>query len=77
MGGGGAADRSGFLAGAVFLEDIPRSAEEGIEFKAGTSFEEFVKDLRTIDAAIDSLDALSNAETKIPPKIHLRSPQIP
>ncbi len=60
-----------------YLEDMLLSAKEVLEFTAGMSLTEFLKDRKTANAVIRSLEVLGEAAKKIPEAMRLRHPEIP
>lgn len=60
-----------------YVWDILNSIDEIEEFTVGMSFEGFVKDKKTVNAVIRSLEVLGEAAKKIPSDMRERYPQIP
>jgi len=60
-----------------YIEDIINSIQEIKEFSAGMVFNEFVKDKKTINAVIRSLEVMGEAAKKIPAEIKNKYPKIP
>ena len=57
--------------------DIMASIQEVEEFVEGMSIEEFVKDRKTINAVIRSLEVMGEAVKKLPSEIREQYPDIP
>ena len=60
-----------------FLLDMLNAIEEVEEFTKGLTFEDFVKDRRTINAVIRSLEVLGEAARRIPEEMRTRYSVIP
>ena len=60
-----------------YINDILESINDTENFVAGLSFEEFVKDKKTMNAAVRSLEILGEAAKNIPEKIKKKHPKIP
>jgi uncharacterized protein with HEPN domain len=60
-----------------YIKDILISIQDVEEFTTGITFEDFLKDKKTIKAVIRSLEVLGEASKKIPDEIRNRYPRIP
>ncbi len=60
-----------------YIEDILTSIQEIEEFVKGMSFDDFVKDKKTVNAVIRSLEVMGEAVKKIPKEIRDKYPDIP
>ena len=60
-----------------YILDILSSIQEIEEFVEGIDFEKFVRDRKTINAVIRSLEVMGEAAKKIPSKIRYKYPEIP
>ncbi len=60
-----------------YIVDILSSIQDIEEFVKGMDFDEFVKDRKTINAVIRSLEVMGEAVKKIPDEIRERYPEIP
>lgn len=60
-----------------YIEDILRSIEEIDIFTAGMSFDDFVKDKKTINAVIRSFEVMGEAAKIIPDSVKKHYPAIP
>jgi uncharacterized protein with HEPN domain len=60
-----------------FAEDMLLSIREAQEFISDLSFAEFIRDKKTINAVIRSLEVLGEAAGKIPAEIRCQYPSIP
>jgi len=60
-----------------YVLDILSSIDEVIEFVEGLNFEGFVKDRKTVNAVIRSLEVMGEAVKKIPVEVRDRYPNIP
>ena len=58
-----------------YIEDILTSIQEIEEFVKGMSFDDFVKDKKTVNAVIRSLEVMGEAVKKIPKEIRDRNSQ--
>lgn len=60
-----------------YLDDILNSFEEVEEFTLGMSFEDFIRDRKTLNAVIRSLEVMGEAAKKVPEEIREQHPDIP
>jgi len=60
-----------------YIEDILTSIQEIEEFTKGMNFDDFVKDKKTVNAVIRSLEVMGEAVKKIPKEIRDKYPDIP
>jgi len=60
-----------------YILDILSSIQEIKEFTEGMAFGEFIKDKKTINAVIRSLEVMGAAVKKIPSEIKNKYPEIP
>ena len=60
-----------------YVQDILTSLQEIEEFTKGMNFESFVKDKKTVNAVIRSLEVMGEAVKKIPKEIRDKYPEIP
>ncbi len=60
-----------------YVNDILNSIEEVAEFTDGMSLEEFLKDKKTINAVIRSLEVLGEAAGKLPDDLRSKAPDVP
>lgn len=60
-----------------YMEDILSSTQEIEEFTEGMSFDEFLRDRKTINAVLRSLEVMGEAVKKIPDGIRSKYPEIP
>ena len=60
-----------------YILDILSSIREVEEFTRGMNFEDFVKDKKTVNAVIRSLEVMGEAAKKIPPEIRDKYPEVP
>jgi uncharacterized protein with HEPN domain len=60
-----------------YIKDILISMQDVEEFTSGITFEDFLKDKKTIKAVIRSLEVLGEASKKIPDDVKTRYPRIP
>jgi uncharacterized protein with HEPN domain len=60
-----------------YIKDILSSIQDVEEFTSGITFEDFLKDKKTIKAVIRSLEVLGEASKKIPDDVKTRYPRIP
>ncbi len=60
-----------------YIRDILISIQDVEEFITGITFEDFLKDKKTIKAVIRSLEVLGEASKKIPDEVRNRYPRIP
>lgn len=60
-----------------YILDILSSIQELGEFTEGIDLEEFVKDKKTVNAVIRSLEVMGEAAKKIPSEIRDKYPSIP
>jgi len=60
-----------------YILDVLSSIQEIGEFTKDMNFEEFVKDRKTVNAVIRSLEVMGEAVKKIPVEIRDRYPEVP
>ena len=60
-----------------YIRDILISIQDVEEFTTGITFEDFLKDKKTIKAVIRSLEVLGEASKKIPDEVRNRYPRVP
>lgn len=60
-----------------YLQDIIDAIAEVREFVEGTSFEDFSKDKKTINAVIRSLEVIGEGAKKVPEDLRRKYPRIP
>ncbi len=60
-----------------YLEDMRASALEVLDFTRGMTFEEFLRDRKTINAVLRSLEVLGEAAKRIPQGVRARHSDIP
>lgn len=61
----------------VHLDDILEAIKNIEEYTKGLTFEEFVKDRKTVDAVIRNFEVLGEAAKHIPERIRKRYPKVP
>jgi uncharacterized protein with HEPN domain len=60
-----------------YINDILTSLKEVKEFTEGMSLDEFLRDKKTVNAVIRSLEVLGEAAGKIPEDLRIKAPDIP
>lgn len=60
-----------------YINDILEAMENSIEFLKDLSYEEFVKDTKTIYATLRALEIIGEATKKIPLNLRRKYPEIP
>ena len=60
----------------LYLEDIKESIEKIEKYAGNLSFEEFIKDTKTIDAIVRNLTIIGEAAKNIPDEIKSTNPDI-
>jgi uncharacterized protein with HEPN domain len=60
-----------------YINDILNSIEEVAEFTNGMSLEDFLKDKKTVNAVIRSLEVLGEAAGKLPEDLRRKAPDVP
>lgn len=60
-----------------YLQDILQAIDESTEFTNDISFEVFVRDRRTVNAAVRSLEVMGEAAMRIPEHLRSRAPGVP
>jgi uncharacterized protein with HEPN domain len=60
-----------------YFEDIGNSIQEIDDFTTNISFAEFIKDKKTVNAVIRSLEVIGEAAKRIPDEIRAKYPDIP
>jgi uncharacterized protein with HEPN domain len=61
---------------ALLVEDIIDSAEKILEYTHNLSFEEFIKDGKTIDAVIRNFEIIGEAANRLPEEFKDNNPHI-
>jgi len=59
-----------------YIQDVLASIQEIEEFTTGMDFEGFIKDRKTVNAVVRSLEIMGEAVKKIPPEIRDKYPEI-
>ncbi|MCK4736788.1 MAG: DUF86 domain-containing protein, partial [Methanophagales archaeon] len=60
-----------------YVQDIVEALGEVEDFTSGMQFEDFVKDKKTINAVVRSLEVIGEAAKKIPDSLRAEHPGIP
>ena len=60
-----------------YLEDIIEAMENAMDFIRGMSYEEFVKDTKTVYAVIRAIEIIGEAVKNIPEDVRSKYPEIP
>jgi len=60
-----------------YIEDILEAMSNVVEFTKGMSYEEFVKDTKTVYAVIRALEIVGEAAKNIPEDVRKKYPDIP
>lgn len=60
----------------LLIEDIVDSGNKILEYTSGLTFEEFIKDTKTIDAVIRNFEIIGEAANRIPDSFKEEHPQI-
>lgn len=60
----------------LLIEDIVDSGNKILEYTSGLTFEEFIKDTKTIDAVIRNFEIIGEAANRIPDSYKEEHPQI-
>lgn len=61
----------------VYLDDILEAIRNIQEYTRGLTFEEFVKDRKTVDAVIRNFEILGEATKRLPERIRKKHPKVP
>jgi len=61
----------------LYIEDILTSIKKIKRYTAGMSFEDFIRDEKTIDAVIRNLEVVGEAAKNVPEEIRQKYPRIP
>ena len=62
---------------SLYLQDILGACEECLEFAAGVTFNEFIRDRKTMRAVERVLEIIGEASGKVPVSIRQSAPEIP
>lgn len=60
-----------------YLQDILNSVDETEEFTVDMDYEDFIRDRKTVNAVIRSLEVLGEAAKRVPEKVRQSAPSIP
>lgn len=60
-----------------YVQDIVDSIDETDEFSKGMTFEDFLKDRKTVNAVIRSIDVMGEAAKNIPQSLKDKYPDVP
>jgi uncharacterized protein with HEPN domain len=60
----------------LLLQDILESANKIIDFTKGLSFDEFAKDVKTVDAVIRNFEIIGEASNLLPDDLKAKHPEI-
>ncbi|MGQ4915565.1 MAG: DUF86 domain-containing protein [Candidatus Asgardarchaeia archaeon] len=60
-----------------YVEDIIDAMTNAMDFTKNMSYEEFVKDIRTVYAVIRAIEIIGEAAKNIPREIRVKYPDIP
>lgn len=60
----------------LLLEDIQEAAQKIISYTSGMSFDNFIKDDKTIDAVVRNFEIIGEAANRVPEEFKLNHPEI-
>ena len=60
-----------------YLQDILDSINDTDDFVKGMSFDDFLKDKKSVNAVIRSIEVIGEAAKKIPPSLKSKFPDVP
>jgi len=60
----------------LYIEDVKDAIEKIEKYTKGLSFDDFVKDTKTIDAVVRNLSIIGEAVRNFPKEIRIKHPQI-
>jgi uncharacterized protein with HEPN domain len=60
-----------------YLQDILDSINDTGDFVKGMSFDDFIKDKKSVNAVIRSIEVIGEAAKKIPPSLKSKFPDVP
>ena len=60
-----------------YLQDILDSINDTDDFVKGMSFDDFIKDKKSVNAVIRSIEVIGEAAKKIPPSLKSKFPDVP
>ncbi len=61
----------------LYIHDIIRSIDNILEYTEGLDENGFIKDKKTIDAAIRNFEVTGEAANKLPPDVKTQHPEVP
>lgn len=61
----------------LYISDILEQMMDALEFVQGMTYEQFVKDKKTINAVLRSIEVIGEATKNVPESIRARYPDIP
>jgi uncharacterized protein with HEPN domain len=61
----------------LYISDILQQMEDALEFVQGMTYEQFVRDKKTINAVLRSIEVIGEAAKNVPESIRAQYPDIP
>jgi len=61
----------------LYIRDILQQMEDALEFVQGMTYEQFVRDKKTINAVLRSIEVIGEAAKNVPESIRAQYPDIP
>ena len=62
---------------SLYLSDIVQNMDDAIEYVKEMTYEQFVKDSRTVKAVVRSIEIIGEAAKHVPEEIRVKNPSIP
>ena len=62
---------------SLYLADIVQNMDDAMEYVKEMTYEQFVKDSRTVKAVIRSLEVIGEAVKNLPPEVCSLAPEVP
>jgi uncharacterized protein with HEPN domain len=62
---------------SLYLADIVQNMDDAMEYVKGMTYDQFVKDSRTVKAVVRSIEIIGEASKHVPEEMRAKSPGVP